>query len=291
MRSRLKLVVTLSLALVVVVATWFLLTTPGYRPVVISVYEPAQIEAEQRIEDIGKVNTDSKAKAAFLIYNKGGTHLRISNVETSCGCTVAEVSKKVIAPGEFSRIGVTLDTSIKLGPVRKKITVFSNDPKRPKLDLFLTGDVIAQKEMGHAQITVMPKDKLVLFKGECATCHVQKGIGKTGNALFQADCAMCHGIKAQGNHSAGPSLLRIDFEKEAIQKQMRAIIANGSPHTPQMPPFAKSEGGPLSDDEIDSLISFLKVQNLKQKMGLLDKEEPGEVEDETAFQEALQNPH
>ena len=61
---------------------------------------------------------------------------------------------------------------LELGTVRKKITIHSNDPKRPELALFLTGEVLPRKMEAHQQITLAPKDKLVLFKGQCATCHV-----------------------------------------------------------------------------------------------------------------------
>lgn len=291
MRSSFRRLVMLVLLVLACLAGWVIFTTPGSKPVVISVYEPPIISAEQRVKDIGTVQTDTKVPAYFLVYNVGGKHLRIKDVETSCGCTVARMSKTVVAPGDFARIDVELDTSIKQGKVRKQLTVVSNDPQRPRLPLFLTGEVLGKKMEGHAQITLEPKDKLVLFKGECATCHVQAGKGKTGQALFQADCAMCHGINGQGNHSAGPSLLNGNYEDEAYVANARKVIAEGSPNSPQMPPFAKAQGGPLSDDEINSLVAFLKVQHMKNKMGLLNQPTTEEVEDEAAFEEALKQPH
>jgi mono/diheme cytochrome c family protein len=291
MRSPLRLIIMVISMVLAIAAGWYIMTTPGRKPVMIFVYESPIISVDQRIQDIGEVQTDSKVNTSFLLYNIGGKHLRISNVETSCGCTVADVSKHVVGPGDFTRIKVVLDTSIKLGKIRKKITVHSNDPKRPELALFVVGDVLPKPMAGHAKIDLTPKDKLVLFKGQCATCHVQQGRGKTGKALFLADCAMCHGVNAQGSHSSGPSLLTGDYENEAFRKQIHDTIANGSPHSPQMPPFAKSQGGPLTDDEINSLVSFLKFQAMQQKMGLLNKSDEAEEEDEAAFQQALQEPH
>ena len=288
--SSIRLLVTLGFATLALLAGWYILTTPGLKPVVIYNYKPPHIFAESRIKDVGPVETDSKIPTEFLLYNTGGKTLRITDVQTSCGCTVAQVSKYNVPPGDFARLQVQMDTSIKLGKVRKEITVSSNDPERPKLTLFLIGNVLPKKMKGHAQITLKPQDPLVLFKGTCASCHVQQGIGKTGKALFLADCAMCHGVNAQGNHHAGPSLLGLDYEKESTQKTIRQIIANGSPRSPQMPPFSKAKGGPLTNDEIDSLVSFLKFQAFQNKMGLLNKEQ-GETEDETAFQEALKQPH
>ena len=58
-----------------------------------------------------------------------------------------------------------------------------------------------------------------------------------------------------------------------------------------MPPFAKAKGGPLTDDEIDSLVQFLKVQSMQAKMGLLKTQENPELEDQEAFEKALTQPH
>src|SRR5689334_504642 len=91
------------LLLLTALAGWCILNLPGLKPVVIYPYEPPMIYAEQRVVDLGKVSTDGKAHADFILYNHGGRHLRISDVETSCGCTVADVSKKVVAPGDYSR--------------------------------------------------------------------------------------------------------------------------------------------------------------------------------------------
>lgn len=285
-----RLVLTVIFAVFAVLSGWYILTTPGLKPVVVSIYEPPRIFAESRIRNIGSVETDSKIPSEFILYNKGGKPLRIKDVQTSCGCTVAKISKKVISPGDYSRLKVEMDTSIKLGKVRKTITVASNDPQRPELLLFLVGNVLPKKMKGHAQINLKAADPLVLFKGDCATCHVKAGIGKTGKALFLADCAMCHGVNAQGHQSAGPSLLDLNYENDASLKAVRQVIAEGSPHSPQMPPFSKAKGGPLSDDEIDSLVSFLKFQSFQNKMGQLGKNE-SEVEDEAGFQEALKQPH
>ena len=285
-----RLVITIVLMTLTALSGWAILTTPGLKPVVVSIYEPARIEAEQRILDLGHVETDSKVHRSFVLYNKGGKHLRIGEVDTSCGCTVAKPSKTVIAPGDFTRLDVTLDTSIKLGSVRKKITVHSNDPHRLTLDLFLVGLVTPKKMASHAAVSLKAADPLVLFKGSCASCHVVRGKGKTGQALFQADCAMCHGINAQGTPSSGPSLLNRDYDNLDVLAHTRRVIHDGSPNSPQMPPFSQQRGGPLNEDQIDSLVKFLKFQEFQNKTGMLGKDTL-EEEDEAAFQDALKEPH
>ncbi len=232
--------------------------TPGLRPVVIYPYEPPTIKASEDVHDLGTIKTDSKSEHTFYIYNTGGKHLRISRVDTSCGCTLTELSKKVIAPGDFATLKATLDTSIKIGKIKKTITIFSNDAKSPEKVLYLTGNVIF-KMKGHDKVAV--KDPLVLFHGECATCHVNKGKGRVGQDLFLADCAMCHGIDARGVKDIAPSLLKRNYQDEAVRQHVRNVIASGSANTPQMPPWSQDKGGPLNAQEIDSLVRFLKFQS------------------------------
>ncbi len=289
-----KFLILMGVLLLAVFLLIFTLVTPGWKPVVVSVYEGPQLMVENRIQDIGAVETDRKVRTEFLLYNTGGRHLRLYRVDASCGCTVADISRKILAPGDFSRIRVVMDTSLKLGNIRKKLTLFSNDPQRPVLDLFIVGRAVAGKVAGHADITLKAHDRLALFKGDCATCHVQKGIGKTGQALFQADCAMCHGQHAEGNRPSGPPLLGNDPENEAWLAHIHNRIAAGSPNSPQMPPFAKAKGGPLTPDEVDSLVSFLKFRTMQKKAGLpaaLANDVDESPEDLATFKEAARSPH
>lgn len=306
MRSPVKLLILSALALLTAIFLIYTLITPGWRPVVVSIYDGPQLSVEKRVQDIGRVETDRKVRAEFLIYNKGGKHLRLYRVDTSCGCTVADISRQIVAPGDFSRIRVVLDTSLKMGKIRKKLTLFSNDPQRPALALFVVGEATAARMDGHAPITLAPRNRLTLFEGKCAACHVQKGVGKTGQALFQADCAMCHGRSAEGHPPSGPSLLSKDANHKAWAARTRRVIADGSPDSPQMPPFSQAQGGPLNPDEIDSLVAFLKFRNQQARMTSNgqdssdtdkrnendgNKEETLEAQDEATFQDAIRHPN
>ncbi len=242
------------------------MTTPGLKPVVISVYSPPMIEAVEVSHELGDIPTDSEATHVFKLYNMGGKPLVIKDVDAPCGCTVGRVSDNVVAPGDFTNLEVRLDTSIKLGRVKKKISVFTNDPEQPVQELFLTGNVISNMK-GHEKIAV--KDPLVLFKGKCAECHVEKGRGKAGQLLFQGDCAMCHGQNGQG--AVAKNLLQGDFNDSAHVAYLRQVLAEGSPNTPTMPPFSQAKGGPLNEAEMDSLINFLRYKSSLYHEGLLDE--------------------
>ena len=277
--KKIRLLVLVLLLLAAFMGLGYIMATPGLKPVVISNnnFQPL-IVPEQQIHHMGTVKMDSEAAHNYVLYNKGGGILQIDDVDTSCGCTLASISKKRLLPGEFTRIHVTLDTSLKVGPTKKCITILSNDPKNPEYKLLLTANVLPDMK-GHEKI--VPKDPLVLFKGECATCHVDKGKGKVGKELFVADCAMCHGLNADGKKDVAPSLLNGNYHDSAFFEATRKIIAEGSPNKPTMPPFSTHKGGPLNDDEITSLMNFLRFQNQQAKAGTLesvDEEECGGLE-------------
>ncbi len=94
-----------------------------------------------------------------------------------------------------------------------------------------------------------------MFAGKCATCHVQQGIGKSGEDLYIADCAMCHGFRADGGEA--PSLVRFNYSHKPVTAYVRDIISHGSRSHLSMPGFLKAAGGPLTAAQIDSLMQYL----------------------------------
>lgn len=86
----------------------------------------AEISFEEEFHDFGKLYSGELVTYAFKFKNTGNSMLLISNVGTSCGCTVSAFPKQPIKPGEESTIDVKFDTTGKHGHQSKSITVFSN---------------------------------------------------------------------------------------------------------------------------------------------------------------------
>ncbi len=76
--------------------------------------------------DFGKLSPDEIVSYAFKFKNTGKSILVISNVATSCGCTVIDYPKKPVKPGEESMIDVKFDSRGKHGLQTKSITVIAN---------------------------------------------------------------------------------------------------------------------------------------------------------------------
>lgn len=84
------------------------------------------IEFEKELHDFGKLIAGEKAVYTFKFENKGSADLVISQVNSSCGCTVPRFPKEAIAPGESGSIKVTFDSSGRKGMQNKAVTVVSN---------------------------------------------------------------------------------------------------------------------------------------------------------------------
>ncbi|MDP7640482.1 MAG: DUF1573 domain-containing protein, partial [Candidatus Hydrogenedentes bacterium] len=88
-----------------------------------------RIELETDLYDMGVISNDSKGEGRIKVYNRGGAPLKISKVNTSCGCTTGTMSADVIEPGGEAYINVIVDPfRIPRFDSTKILTVESNDP-------------------------------------------------------------------------------------------------------------------------------------------------------------------
>ena len=105
---------------------------------------------------------------AFVIENQGSVALDILNIRTSCGCTTARRPKS-IAPGSSGQIEVQGDTRGYGGHVfDKTITVYTNDPLSPELQLRLKGPV--------ARFARIEPNRIVLRGGTGTSLNAQATI-------------------------------------------------------------------------------------------------------------------
>lgn len=77
------------------------------------------------VHDYGTIVQNADGNSEFTFTNKGKEPLILSNVRSSCGCTVPIWPKEPIAPGKSGTIKVKYDTN-RVGPINKSITVTSN---------------------------------------------------------------------------------------------------------------------------------------------------------------------
>jgi len=96
------------------------------------------------------------------------------------------------------------------------------------------------------------------------TFDISKGGGvATGERIFAENCSACHGQFGQGGPNPTRSgdliapISSAEYLKTRDDATIRNIISQGQPDF-GMSPFGDINGGPLSTDEIDALVTFIR---------------------------------
>ena len=95
----------------------------------------AEITFDNIFHDFGNIKEGEIAKTIFKFTNTGDAPLIISNVKSTCGCTVPECKQPPLAPGEEGEITVGFNSQYLLDGIDAisgdEITIESTDPVKP----------------------------------------------------------------------------------------------------------------------------------------------------------------
>lgn len=201
--------------------------------------------------------SDPNAHYTFYLTNVSSGDVTIHSVATSCGCTTARLPPMPwkLAAGESGEINASMNVAGKTGTIIKSITVHTDKGnKLLRVKTLVVEAPAADPAMGerdrNQQLALA--DPQAVFRGDCARCHVEPGVGKMGKELFTAVCGICH----EAEHRASMVSDLHAPKQETSRELWRVWITYGKPGT-LMPAFASSQGGPLSNEQIDSLIEFM----------------------------------
>ncbi|MCG3150077.1 MAG: hypothetical protein PCFJNLEI_03546 [Verrucomicrobiae bacterium] len=102
-----------------------------------------KIAFDRLVYDFGKTSLVTKLEGVFIISNAGDAPLEKLQVKVSCGCTSAPLKTDKLAPGEKTELAFTLSVNAMMrGVMAKHITVTSNDPQQPSVNLTLKAEVV-----------------------------------------------------------------------------------------------------------------------------------------------------
>lgn len=102
--------------------------------------QQAEISFKSETIDYGQIAKGDDGLRVFEFTNTGNAPLIISDVKSTCGCTIPKKPSGPIAPGANSTIEVKYDTN-RVGPIRRTITVYSN-ASEPMVALKISGEVL-----------------------------------------------------------------------------------------------------------------------------------------------------
>lgn len=222
-------------------------------------------DAQQKAVSV--TNGTAQAEFAFNLTNISSGEVIINWVQTSCGCTVAKLPSTPwkLAPKESGQICATMKVAgTPVGGTKIKALNVSTD--KGNMALYVKATILpgapgpmTEAERLNNQKMATANRQAVFTDASCAQCHAATardaaGHDKTGKDLFAAVCGVCHEAKNQA--SFVPNLARL---RDPTSPQFwKNWIMYGKPGT-LMPAFARSEGGNLSDAQIDSLVAYLSA--------------------------------
>jgi cytochrome c5 len=194
---------------------------------------------------------DEVAEFSFTVRNKSERSVDILELKPSCGCTVAEMPATpwVIDPGSSGSFQAKANFKGRQGRFSKTIHVLSSAGAQV---LSVHVNIPDTEESRRARNQMLASaDRQAVFRGECASCHVAPTRAKLGGALFATACGICH--TPANRASMVPDLAVAREPRDAAY--WSKWISEGKERT-SMPGFAVEHGGPLSEEQIRSLVEF-----------------------------------
>jgi hypothetical protein len=98
----------------------------------------------EKFHDFGKIKLKVPATATFTFENTCEMPVVITNVRSSCGCTVANYTKEPVKPGESGQVSATYN-SARVGAFMKSVTVTMDGLPQPIM-LKIKGEVVEKLE-------------------------------------------------------------------------------------------------------------------------------------------------
>ncbi len=103
--------------------------------------------------DFEKITDEKSVAFSFTFVNTSDKlTVNVRNVQSTCGCTAADLGKRVYAPGERGQIDVTFNPTGKHGREQKSIFVDTDDPRAPRLELKIMATVIQRIRVEPASL-------------------------------------------------------------------------------------------------------------------------------------------
>ena len=103
-----------------------------------------EFKFEKETNDFGKIPQGKPVSYEFKFNNIGEQPLIISDVQSSCGCTVPKYTSTPVKKGETGVISVTFNAAAP-GSFNKLLTIKSN-AKTPVKYLYIKGEVVTDSK-------------------------------------------------------------------------------------------------------------------------------------------------
>lgn len=152
-----------------------------------TVFSLPRLSLADREFDFGRVEPLSKQTMVIELSNDGDSRLEIYRVRACCGAT-ASISTDSIPPNSLATLTVSLGPMARPGKFRKKVTLTTNDPAAPVIEIPIVGEVAEAKieARGDEAVIISLPDSVKLSEANqpsdnspIAVSHSQEGEGSS----------------------------------------------------------------------------------------------------------------
>jgi hypothetical protein len=106
-----------------------------------------KINVSERFYNFGSIGPQDAVQRTFAIRNDGDAPLTISRAYTTCGCTVANFSARVIQPGQVAEVVLIFDAGFHDSggqTVRRGLIIENNDRRQSQVEIWIQATVRLQ---------------------------------------------------------------------------------------------------------------------------------------------------
>lgn len=101
---------------------------------------PAKFVFSEDLHNFGPLTAGEVVSFTFIFRNEGNETLRITDVDSGCGCMEVNIPEKTIEPGKEGQIEVIYNSAGEVGRQLKTITIFSNAEENKK-EIYIKANV------------------------------------------------------------------------------------------------------------------------------------------------------
>jgi hypothetical protein len=105
--------------------------------------EPSPLSqgADANTWDFGQIKAGEVVKHDFVLKNDSAKVLKISGINTSCGCTGSKTDKNQLSPGESANIEVQFNSKNYNGPIQQFVYVNTDSIDTPVIKYIIKAEV------------------------------------------------------------------------------------------------------------------------------------------------------
>jgi hypothetical protein len=112
----------------------------------------ARVEAVEPNFDFGTMQRGTTRSHNFTVKNVGTAPLRLTVGQTSCKCTLGDVTGDAIPPGESTHVTLEWSAKSDQGPFRQTAMILTNDPVQSQVELSIEGKILEASGVVPSQL-------------------------------------------------------------------------------------------------------------------------------------------